>query len=474
LNRLLDRALAGRLEGEPVDVVDLVVALDGIGVPPVEKLLNTFLRDGDSTKAWQLAWLGARARDATPALRRALSDSRIQVRISAAVALTAIEPSSVDAIPVLIESLDQREDRNLDLTDVPAALARLGPRARAALPRLISLATKTRDDPDVYKALVQIDPEGKECVPALVWALKYEDYEHEYETVDVATNCVGLLGPRARDAIPSLVLALTRDYEGNFVSGYDPQVSAAKALKRIGQPAKAAIPDLTRALRYRHVFKDPIDRSESRDCSGAAASAEVLGSFGPDARSAIPALLEAAQTREKNTAASDLRRAAIRALGEIGQDTETSIPVLRRMLNDSENAVQSLAEIIAALYRLAPDGKSLAEKWVMMPPGRSLTERSPFVASRALVRGVMGQTSLEADYLIRSDLARLCDMFADSYRPNGDPVPMFVGEWFEKLGRFGAGGRLAIPRLREFKKHKNPWVRMWSTEALSHIVLNDN
>jgi len=65
-------------------------------------------------------------------------------------------------------------------------------------------------------------------------------------------------------------------------------------------------------------------------------------------------------------------------------------------------------------------------------------------------------------------------MFADAYLPDLEPLPMFVGEWFERLGRFGVGGRLAIPRLREFQKHPDPWVRMWASEALMRIMPKHN
>ena len=41
---------------------------------PVRKLLDTFLREADSAKRQQLAWLGPKAREAVPSLRAALTD----------------------------------------------------------------------------------------------------------------------------------------------------------------------------------------------------------------------------------------------------------------------------------------------------------------------------------------------------------------------------------------------------------------
>ncbi len=93
------------------------------------------------------------------------------------------------------------EDRELALEDVPAALAHLGPRAKAAIPSLIALVTKGCDNADVVKSLVQIDHEGKECLPALISALNHK----EPEIVDAAARCLGLVGPRAKDAVPALV-----------------------------------------------------------------------------------------------------------------------------------------------------------------------------------------------------------------------------------------------------------------------------
>ena len=87
---------------------EVVLALDRIGAPPIRKLLDTFLGEGDWYAADQLAWLGSKARETVPALRAALTDRRPQVRISAAVALAHIEPSAPESIPVLIEALNHR------------------------------------------------------------------------------------------------------------------------------------------------------------------------------------------------------------------------------------------------------------------------------------------------------------------------------------------------------------------------------
>ena len=164
-------ALNAWLEKRRFDDYDAVIALDRIGKPPLRKLLEVFLRDGNPSIADLLALLGPKAREVVPSLRVALTDKRLPVRISAAVALAHIDPSASEAVPVLIEGLMHGDDQDLDVSGVPDALARLGPRARQALPELIGHMHKGLDEADVVQALVQIDPEGKECVPALIEAL---------------------------------------------------------------------------------------------------------------------------------------------------------------------------------------------------------------------------------------------------------------------------------------------------------------
>ena len=224
--------------------------------------------------------------------------------------------------------------------------------------------------------------------------------------------------------------------------------------------------------------KDPFNQlngpADQSDSTGAEASAEVLGSFGAEARTAVPALIEAVQTREKDDENWYVRLKSIEALSRIGPDAKPAIPVLRSLMEEKKDNPQYQPVILAALYRLAPDGKELANKWLAEPmKGRVTLRMRQLVEGRAMLMGVMGRTSVEADYLIRVDLLRLASMFENAGPEDADP-PMPASWWFERLGRFGVGGRNAIPRLREFQKHPSPWVRMWATEALSRINANQD
>jgi HEAT repeat protein len=332
LNQLLEKK-----NGNDLDVVK---ALDGIGAPPVRILADAVLRDGDPSAAYELAWLGPKAREAVPALRTALTDKRPQVRFSAAEALAFIDPPAADAIPVLIEGLNYLNDQEISVSGVPSALAHLGPEAKAALPALIAVVTKRCEDTDVIRALAQIDLEGRECVPALISALEGDDLD----TADVAAKCLGLLGPRAREAVLALAKTATRDFHQEDYSNHNAQVSAAKALERIGSPSLSAIPELVVALKYRRIVPPPVEGRDGGlnepDFSAAEAAAKVLGSFGAKAKPAIPYLVEAVKTKEKDNENWFVRQAAIMALGRIGPDAKVAIPVLHDVMKELGKGLQ--------------------------------------------------------------------------------------------------------------------------------------
>ena len=63
-----------------------MTALNRIGFPPVSMLVDELKQGKHPGVAMELAGLGSNAREAIPALRKALSDKRRNVRVSAAIA----------------------------------------------------------------------------------------------------------------------------------------------------------------------------------------------------------------------------------------------------------------------------------------------------------------------------------------------------------------------------------------------------
>jgi HEAT repeat protein len=462
---------------------DVLVALDQIGASPVAKLLEVFLRDADPYMAEKLAWLGPRAHEAIPSLRAALTDKRPQVRIAAAVALTYIDPSATESLPALIEGLKHPGDDPHIVEQFIGALAQLGPSAKPAIPTLVDLEKNWRYTWGASMALVKIDPEGSACVPALISALGHDDQR----VVDVAADCLGLLGKRAKDAVPALARILNFDYFGYHPGGRHPHAIAASALGRIGPEAKSAIPALIRALKRRRVPTGNVREFKYYDSSAAATVAEVLGHLGAEAKAAIPALIEVIRTGPDNEGDGEslVRQAAIIALGRIEPDGKLVISALRNLIIDEGTDPRYLPQAVALLCRLDPDGKAFAEKRLEKPwvahgdesPTPPFTRFTVYlVEDRAVVLGAMGRTSVEGDCLTRHNLKRLDHIFEPNELMPGElPIDAGLGteSWFEDLGRLGVGGRLAIPRLIEFRKHPNPFVRMWASEALAQILPKD-
>ncbi len=457
-----------RLLGERNDVFDHAVwALDRIGSPAVPFLLDRFLRDGDPYIGALLAFSGPRARAAVPALRAALADKRVAFRINAAIVLARIDPSATDAIPVLIEGL-KPHDEPLEIGDVSPALARFGPDARAALPALIGWVNDGTSDTCVLEALVKIDPEGKECVPALIRALGHEDGD----VVRVAANCLGLLGPRAKAAVPALAAAVSREFDPAMEDHDDTQATIARALRRIGPDAKPAIPALIRTVRARRMHENNIGGNDRwADCIAATAAAETLGSFGAEARGAIPALTDALRSYEVECDTRPLQRAAALALGQIQPEARVAVPALRDSFEERDETGRNHAEPVIALYQLAPDSRQVAERWllhespVIWKDRRLLSE----LEGRAMVLGAIGRTSFESDWVTRRHLEQLD--FELSHAPPLETEPLESFEWwFEEIGRLGVAARMAVPRLKELRNNPSPFVRMWAAEAFERIA----
>ena len=361
-------------------------------------------------------------------------------------------------------------DEELEVEEVPRVLARLGPRARAALPALIGLVKKGSDDIHLMTALVEIDPEGTECVTVLVEAMKSEDAG----VANAAARYLGLLGPRAKGALPTLAKILTCEVEEDAGGGPYPQVSAAKALRRIGPEAESAIPALIRTLRDPRIAGLAVGAGEKRrgdiDCSTAIAAAEALGSLGPEAKAAVPALIGIVRSSDEDSRCASLSRAAILALGQIRPEARAAVPILRDLMQEDEKKDRCQPEVVIALYQLAPDGKDIAEKWLEKPVIYEAQRGIGLgMEDRAMVLGAMGRTSFETDWMTRRYLERIDWMIA-LFDPGDEFDDEFTEEWFETIGSFGTAARVAIPRLNEFREHPNPWIRLWAKEALGRIA----
>ena len=197
----------------------------------------------------------------------------------------------------------------------------------------------------------------------------------------------------------------------------------------------------------------------------AAAAARVLGFFGAEASAAVPVLIDAAQAAKEG-----VREEAIIALGRIGPEAKAAIPVLQRLMDDFEKGSDYVPEALFALYRLAPDGKRLAEKW-LAKSGRNANGSTSALEpkDRVALLGLMGQTSVEGDWWTRCQLVVLEHALSHDDNRDSSIFTRVDERYFEAIGREGAAARLAVPRLKQLLAHPCPWIRLWAREALDDI-----
>jgi HEAT repeat protein len=248
-----------------------------------------------------LATLGPSARTILPSLVPLLEDSDTDVRASAAQLIGSLGTDAAEAVPALVANLQTYQSQAR--AAAASALGHLGAAAKEARPALVECLL----DPDVgvrYAAalsLGRIDPHYVECVPALSDALNDAAAMVRLAAIDSLT----IIEPaRVEDLVPMLldlsgkpdtldvrfraVVGLTRYASAEarkFVpwlivelNEVDPAIrlEAATLLARIEpertrQTVLAVLPTLTSLLR--------------------AEIARALGSLGPKAREAVPALL---------------------------------------------------------------------------------------------------------------------------------------------------------------------------------------
>ncbi|HEY7159489.1 MAG TPA: HEAT repeat domain-containing protein, partial [Gemmataceae bacterium] len=127
------------------------------------------------------------------------------------------------------------------------------------------------------RALMRAGEGGEEALPELLARLKDE----EPLIRELTIQAIGLLGPKARQAVPLLVDIVLHDPTDRW--GYPFSKMAAQALGAIGPEAAEAVPALIQMLQE--------DRPTAPSgFPNSFFAALALGEIGPTARSAVPAL----------------------------------------------------------------------------------------------------------------------------------------------------------------------------------------
>jgi len=170
-------------------------------------------------------------------------------------------------------------------------------------------------------ALAQRNPElSKDLMPVLLTALKEEP---EDGGVDIeAVKALRSLGAKA---VPALVEVLNGDAKSLV------RARAAEALGGMGPDAKGAVPSLIQA-------------AKQNDLQLRRVALNTLAGIGPEAKAAVPFLIEALKDRDQ-----DVRFNAMAALGAIGTEAKSAIPNLVEIMG------QQLEKINKALAKGTPE-----------------------------------------------------------------------------------------------------------------------
>lgn len=281
----------------------------------------------------------------------------------------------------------------------PAAVEAIRQIGTNAIPTLLRMA-EAHDSPLAWEQNRQatlgfrgLGAAASNAVPALIKIFEAKPSRWSQEE---AANALAGIGPTARGAVPALCSALASANSSD-------RIACVLALGRIHAEPGQAVPVLIKSLNDPHPGVRQL-------------ATEALGSFGPDAQPAIPALIE---IFDRNTAESSH---AATALGLIGPAARAAVPPLLRGLADTNLDVEFRQQRIMAL------GQIHAEPELVVP---------------ALMKS-LSETISDSDVRIR-----LFSTIA--------------------LGQFGPDAKPAVPLLTSLLQDPNRNVRSDATNALRLI-----
>jgi HEAT repeat protein len=368
------------------------------------------------------------------------------------------EPQPALGIPDLIQLLRDKEPqvrmRTLEL------LARLGPKARAAIPAL--LVTACDVDATVRKAaaglLNQVDP-GWPTNPNVSGAVGDLIKEMGRRSSDIAQTASLLLSRIGPSAVGELAQALAEG--ANDIR----QVFVAQTLARIGPPAAPAVPALALALtsEFAHVRQ---------------AAAEALTAIGQASEPAVPALILALADWNPG-----VRQAAARSLARVGRAAELAVAGLIQLLADRDEAVREAA--IEAHAQVGPGSVPLLQELLQILDSRQLEEwlRQKVTAAdlctnvgEHLAEGGVVRIACRSDdpalvHIQREPLKALRNLSWCFQQAVEDHLRMETTREaaVKALGKIGPAACVAVPTLVEALADKKGRIRSAAARSLGQV-----
>jgi HEAT repeat protein len=250
------------------------------------------------------------------------------VREAAAATLTSIRCPPELAVPVLIPLL---KDESLEVRrQVTGGFMVYGYEARAAAPTLIEIAANAKEDKEVrtraVMSLGKIGLGAKAALPIMIAAFK--DKENDAFLRRRALISAGMVAPEDKGLLTSLLESLQSKTD------FEDCRSAILTIQTMGPAAKETVPALLVLLQANDVRPAELASSLPVEIVNA------LGRIGPEARAAIPHLIDTLKCKTNDP----LRVATAWALGEMGSAAKEAIPALREASKHGEHpAVRDVA-----------------------------------------------------------------------------------------------------------------------------------
>jgi HEAT repeat protein len=274
-------------------------------VPDLVELLKDPKPSVRSQVLYALGKIGPGARPAVPALLKAIQDEKADrnLRQGGLYALKQIGGDARDVVPVLGEMLQEKS--NYENRLIADLLAGYGPEARAAGPRLATVARAVASNPyeqfSVLEALIRVDPERakKDAVPLLRPQLS-SPYAPD------AARLLLLIDPEDREARKAVEESLKS-------TSRTVRQRAVAAAGSLGEKGKGFLPEVEKAL------EDP---SPYVRIVAAYSRWQITG----QTKTSVDVLLEVLQDKKTQRA----RSFAARQLGEMGAAAEQALPTLKK------------------------------------------------------------------------------------------------------------------------------------------------
>ena len=410
----------------------------------------------------------AETRKAIPSLVAAMESWSPDVSKAAFRLLNSI---GLTALPDLVDALSSGED-TIDKVNVMRLLARIGPSAVSAVPRLTRALGSQFLQARIAaaEALANTGPLAEPAVPALVAGLgdPFANGRH------AMAACLARVGAAAEPAVPAL-LPLLADRDGKV------REAAAAALEQIGPKA---VPALIKIVQTRDMqrLKAWIESTMQVSQWHTQAQPDIIVSEPLEAlRNLSWAAYDILEERASLEAAQE---AALRVLGNLGPTASAAVPTIAQALVDPSPGIQLAA--VHALGQIRPVAKSILRDLSQMLVSNDDSIREAAAKALGNIDRNWASDPVVADLTTAlakqlGSAGRLGKIAVHAFTAIGDAaVPVLIDALGLEdrlaresaaiaLGQIGAGARAAIPALTRALQDSSRRVQDEAANALARI-----